>query len=261
MIKRKFSTALLAPLLLFVSLSVFAQTQPRTVTVTAASYTDNARNGVYAMDATANAQTLTLVAPAKARRVIVVKTDSSVNAVTISTAGTGATINGATSFVLRSQWDAVTFVANGRTGSNGVWYATAANRRISLPVSDKTVATTSTTEWDLIAPETGILVGATFSGTDALSANDSNYITFSITNLGQAGAGSTAMLAATDANTTKSTGGAALAAGTKRLLTLNGTAANLLVAHGDRLRIRATATGTLANTVTFSTFLLRFAAQ
>jgi hypothetical protein len=65
-------------------------------------------------------------------------------------------------------------------------------------------------------------------------------------------------LAATDANTTKATGGTALAANTARSLTLNGTAANLVVASGDRLRIRAAASGTLANTVTFPTYRLNF---
>ena len=73
-----------------------------------------------------------------------------------------------------------------------------------------------------------------------------------------AGAGSAAMLAATDANTTKATGGAGLSANTLRTLTLNGTAANLVVAAGDRLRIRATVSGTLANTVTFPVYSLNF---
>ena len=118
--------------------------------------------------------------------------------------------------------------------------------------TEKTIATTSTTDFYLLAPFAGKLSSVDFSGIDALAANDANYITFSITNLGQAGAGSTAMLAATDANTTKATGGSAIAANTKRALSLHGTAANLVVAKGDRLRVRATATGTLANTVTGS---------
>lgn len=79
-----------------------------------------------------------------------------------------------------------------------------------------------------------------------------------MTNLGQAGAGTTVMLAATDANTTKATGGTALSANTKRSLTLNATAANLVVAAGDRLLIRAAATGTLAGAVTVPAYMLRF---
>jgi hypothetical protein len=110
----------------------------------------------------------------------------------------------------------------------------------------------------MIADAAGVLTGARFSGTDALAASDTNYITFSITNLGTSGSGSAAMLAATDANTTKTTGGTALTANAARSLTLNGTAANLVVAAGDRLRIRAAVTGTLANTVTFPVYNLIF---
>lgn len=128
----------------------------------------------------------------------------------------------------------------------------------SVLISPATIATTGNIDTYLIVPEAGTLVSADFSGVDALAANDSNYVTFSITNLGQAGSGNTAMLAATDANTTKATGGTGLAANTKRSLTVHGTGANLAVAAGDRLLVRVAATGTLANTVTYPTFLLRF---
>lgn len=128
----------------------------------------------------------------------------------------------------------------------------------SISQQGATVATTGNSDVFVIVPAAGTLAAALFSGTDALAASDSNFITFSITNLGQAGAGSAAMLAATDANTTKTTGGTALSANARRTLTLNGTAANLVVAAGDRLRIRAAATGTLANTVTFPVYNLRF---
>jgi hypothetical protein len=57
------------------------------------------------------------------------------------------------------------------------------------------------------------------------------------------------MLAATDANTTKATGGAALTANAKRALTLNATAANLVVAKGDVLRIRAASSATLTGAI------------
>lgn len=113
-----------------------------------------------------------------------------------------------------------------------------------------TVATTSTTDSYVVVPYAATLLSVDCSGIDALTANDTNYITWTLTNLGQAGSGSTAMLAATDPNTTKSTGGTGLAANTKRTLTVHGTGANLIVAAGDRLRLRSTATGTLANTVT-----------
>jgi hypothetical protein len=100
------------------------------------------------------------------------------------------------------------------------------------------------------------LTSARFSGTDALAASDTNYITFTITNLGTTGSGTATMLAATDANTTKTTGGSALTANALRALTLNGTASNLVVAAGDRIRARAAVTGTLANTVTFPVYNL-----
>ena len=124
-----------------------------------------------------------------------------------------------------------------------------------------TIATTGNTDAYIIVAETGVVSSIDFSAVDALATSDTNYITWTVTNLGQAGAGSTAILAATDANTTKATGGSAIAANTKRSLTLSGTAANLVVTAGDRLRIRAAATGTLANTETFPNYLIRIAAS
>lgn len=129
---------------------------------------------------------------------------------------------------------------------------------LSASQQGATIATTGNGDVYVIAPAAGTLTSALFSGVDALAANDTNYVTFSITNLGQAGSGTAAMLAATDANTTKATGGTALAANTLRTLSLNGTAANLVVAAGDRIRIRAAASGTLANTVTFPVYRLNF---
>lgn len=128
----------------------------------------------------------------------------------------------------------------------------------SMAQQGATIATTGNSDVYLIAQAAGTLASATFSGVDALAASDSNYITFTVTNLGTTGSGTTVMLAASDANTTKATGGTALTANAARSLTLNATAANLVVAAGDRLRIRAAATGTLANTVTFPVYRLNF---
>jgi hypothetical protein len=121
-----------------------------------------------------------------------------------------------------------------------------------------TIATTGNSDVFVVIPAAGRLVGVDFSGVDALAANNTNYITFSITNLGTGGSGSAAMLAATAANTTQVTGGSATVANARRALTLTGTAADLVVAAGQRLRIRAAATGTLANTITFPVYSLRF---
>lgn len=128
-----------------------------------------------------------------------------------------------------------------------------------IQANPATIATTGNTDIYVIAPKNAELTEALFSGTTALAANGSNYVTFSITNLGQAGAGSAALLAATDANTTKTTTGSALAAHTKRTLTLSTTLSDLKVVAGDRLRVRVAATGTLANTVAEPVFTLRFA--
>lgn len=112
------------------------------------------------------------------------------------------------------------------------------------------IATTSTTDEYMIAPKTGKVTSIKLVSLSGLATNDSNYITPTVTNLGAAGSGTTALLAASDANTTKATGGSALTANVVRSWTLTSTAADLNVTEGDLLRIRATATGTLAGAVT-----------
>jgi hypothetical protein len=128
------------------------------------------------------------------------------------------------------------------------------------PVVSATIATTGNTDCYVIAPISGTLLSLDFSGVDALATSDTNYITWTVTNLGQAGAGTTAMLTTTPAgiNTTKATGGTAIAANTKYSLTISVSTNALRVVEGDRLLIRAAVTGTLANTVTFPTYMLRF---
>lgn len=126
-------------------------------------------------------------------------------------------------------------------------------KRKEMLVDIGTVQTTGNTDAYFIAPVTGTLSSVLFSGADNLAANDTNYVTFSMTNLGQGGAGSTAMLTAGDINTTKATGGSAIVVNAVRALTVN--SGNATVQQGDRIRIRAAATGTLANTVTFANAL------
>lgn len=136
---------------------------------------------------------------------------------------------------------------------------------LSAPAARKTVlsdtasiATTGNTDVYVIVPEDGTLSEIDFSSVGSLAANDTNYVTFTVTNLGQDGAGSTAMLAATNPNTTKATGGSALTANGRRALTLHGTAANLVVAKGDKLRLRMAVTGTLGGAVAGAMALFRF---
>lgn len=127
-----------------------------------------------------------------------------------------------------------------------------------IQATPATIATTGNTDCYVISPISGVLESIDFSGVDALAASDTNYITFTITNLGQAGAGTTAMLGAIDNNTTKATGGVALSANTKRSLIISTAINAMSVVEGDRLRIRAAVTNTLANTVTFPVYALRF---
>jgi len=168
---------------------------------------------------------------------------------TAGTTITGAAITGST--IAGSTLTGATLDATSKIASNlatGYFETT----------STATIATTGNTDGFLIADAAGVLTVVRFSGTDALATSDTNYITWTITNLGTTGAGSAVMLAATAVNTTQLTGGTAIAANTLRSLTINGTPANLVVAVGDRLRIRAAVTGTLANTVTFPVYNLTF---
>src|SRR5262245_18596831 len=88
------------------------------------------------------------------------------------------------------------------------------------------IATTGNTDEYVIAPCNGRLSEVLFSALAALAASDTNFITFSVTNLGQGGAGTGVMLSATDVNTTKATGGSAITANAKRALTLTAVGAD-----------------------------------
>lgn len=121
---------------------------------------------------------------------------------------------------------------------------------VAVPTVPTAAGTTAVT---LVMPATGTLVGVYFVSKDALAAHDTNFVTFGVVNKSNSNA---AMLAATAANTTKVTGGTALTAYTPRSLTLNGTAANLVVALGQCLEFQVTGSGTLANTLTENCVLI-----
>lgn len=87
------------------------------------------------------------------------------------------------------------------------------------------------------------LARATIVNTADITASDTDYWTFAIENKATDGNGTDAMLAATDPNTTKATGGSALADYAARVLTLHGTPANLDVLADETLQFTATATG------------------
>lgn len=143
--------------------------------------------------------------------------------------------------------------AGGLTGSS---LSTAINTKTETRAL-ATIATTGAQEVLFLAPQAGTLTGAWITAKDALATSDSNYVTFSCINKGQAGAGTTELLSATASGTTKATGGAAIAAYTKRSLPLHATNSKV-VAKGDTLAFTVTATGTLANTVTEAVVELDF---
>lgn len=142
--------------------------------------------------------------------------------------------------------------------SGGVYVSANNIAEVPVQINAATFTTTGAVDTYITAPVDGVLTAAQVTPLVALTAHNSNYLTFTATNLGQDGTGTDAMLAASDENTTKATGGTGLAINTARELTVHGTEANLEVAKGDRIKITATATGTLANTVTVPTYLFTF---
>lgn len=128
------------------------------------------------------------------------------------------------------------------------------------PVASATISDTGNTDCYVVAPVTGYLTGVEVSGATALAADDTNYVTWTIKNLNKGFVAPTDMLAADALNTTQLTGGQALPENEKIDLVLSGTTENLYCDAGDRLLIRAAATGTLANTVAAPVYKLSFAA-
>ena len=134
-----------------------------------------------------------------------------------------------------------------------------AGLRASINISIPTVQTAAGNgDIYLMVPEDGSLHSVEVSALDGLVASDTNYLTFSATNLGQTGVGTTELLAAVPENTTKVTGGAALAPNSRRTLKVSQAKGALKVLAGDRIRFRVTGTGTLPNTVSGAVLLIRF---
>ena len=112
-----------------------------------------------------------------------------------------------------------------------------------------TVNATTTTTRKLIAPCAGTITGLGFPVNTTVATSDVNYWTLSAVNKGAAGTGTTAVLAATDANTTKTTGGSGFTNYVMRYLALHGTGANLVVAKGDVIILTFTKTAAAADLV------------
>lgn len=144
---------------------------------------------------------------------------------------------------------------------NGTFVSTTSFADEVVQIQSATIPTaTGATDVYITSPVTGSLVALQLTPLVALAAHDTNYVAFTATNLGLDGTGTTVMLATAPAgvNTTKITGGTALAVNTQRVLTPHGTAANVAVVKGQRIKITATGNGTLANTVTVPTYAATF---
>lgn len=118
-------------------------------------------------------------------------------------------------------------------------------RRMNAQVG--TIATTGTGLVLMRADTDGTIGAITLTSAVLLSANDTNYLTFTANNRGT-GAGNVALLTATDSNTTKATNGSGFVAKTPHVLAAN--VANLAVIGGDVIEVAWAVTGTLANTLT-----------
>lgn len=211
------------------------------VTVTASSYTlsvaDMGRTLVFN---SASAQTVTVPLLPPTFLVSVIRVGA--GAVTL-TAGSGVTINGNAAMPRYSPQEISSY-------ANGI-FQSGVTQTLAVQTISQTIATAAgNTDLPIIAPVTGNVAAVYFSGVDALAASDTNYITWSVTNRGQDSSGSINVLGSTTTNSTRATGGTALAGETLRTLLLTSTAADLAVTIGDRLRVRYAVTGTLANTVT-----------
>lgn len=116
---------------------------------------------------------------------------------------------------------------------------------IQIPLG--TISATTELPPIVMPPAAGTITAVRLAVKTTVAQSDTNYWTFSGVNKGPAGSGSTALLLATDANTTKTTGGSGLTNYVARSLGLTATAANLDFAASDCLVFTATKTASAAN--------------
>jgi hypothetical protein len=114
------------------------------------------------------------------------------------------------------------------------------------------------TDLYLLAPEDGNLHSVEFSTSAALAPNATNYVTFTLVNLGQDGLGVMNMLEASLRNNTQ-IGGANIVANSRLVLPVSALKGALVVKAGDRLKFTTTVTGTLGGALPNVNVLFRFA--
>lgn len=120
--------------------------------------------------------------------------------------------------------------------------STATQRTKTVRESYGTINATTTKYIDLPQTTDGDITKIRITTSNTAAASDVNYWTIAAVNKGAAGSGTTALLAATDANTTKATDGSGFTANAPRDMTLHGTAANLEVVGPHRVAITFTKT-------------------
>jgi len=115
---------------------------------------------------------------------------------------------------------------------------TAKTKSIEIPLG--TLSATGT--FLFVAPHACTVTAMSLASATAVAGDNTNYWTFAAINKTSSGSGTTAVLAATDPNTTKATGGTSISAYIVRDLTLHGTSGNLDLAAGDVVVFTATKT-------------------
>lgn len=124
------------------------------------------------------------------------------------------------------------------------------------------IATTGVTSVYITAPETSRVSSVAFAGSQGHGTSSTNYITFQIVNLGQAGAGTNELLHGSCTTKGTDAGGlGTLGTNTTYSLTLSATVGTLSVSRNDRMRLDATVTGTLTNTITSPSWMVTFAGE
>lgn len=122
-----------------------------------------------------------------------------------------------------------TFLVNLASLTGARLTTTAKTKTIEIPLG----AIAATSSFLFVAPHACTITGISLANTAAIAGNDTDYWTASAVNKGPSGSGTTALLAATDPNTTKATGGTSISAYINRDFTLHATSANLDLAAGD----------------------------
>lgn len=139
------------------------------------------------------------------------------------------------------------YMCIGTGGIIGALLSSAAKtKEVVIPL--ETVSATAA--FRIIAPSFATrLVKARLVVETTVAADNTNFWTFDLVNRGAAGVGTTPMLIASDANTTKTTGGSGITGDVARTLSLHGTVGNLDAAADNVLRFTATKAAAAANLV------------